>query len=188
METSASSTIDVSPEARRPEREWMVERHIAARGIGNEAVLDAMRTVPREAFVPEEMSELAYYDRPLPIGEDQTISQPYIVAMMAEAAELGPGDRVLEVGTGSGYAAAVFSRAADTVHTVERHASLAEVAERRFDALGYENIHVAIRDGTLGWPEHAPYDAILVAAASPETVPPPLKEQLAPGEIGRAHV
>ncbi|MGK7312972.1 MAG: protein-L-isoaspartate(D-aspartate) O-methyltransferase [Candidatus Longimicrobiales bacterium M2_2A_002] len=175
------TTIDVDADARRRERELMVERHIAARGVTNETVLEAMRAVPREAFVPSELLPLAYEDRPLPIGEDQTISQPYIVAMMAEAAELGPGDRVLEVGTGSGYAAAVFSRAADRVYTVERHESLALEAERKFGALGYDNIEVAIRDGTLGWPEHAPYDAILVAAASPETVPPPLKDQLAPG-------
>ncbi len=172
----------IDAEARRTEREWMVERHIAARGVTDENVLDAMHAVPREVFVPEKVSELAYHDRPLPIGEDQTISQPYMVAMMAEAAELGPGDRVLEVGTGSGYAAAVFSRAADEVYTVERHESLAlEAAERRFDALGYHNIEFAIRDGTLGWPEHAPYDAILVAAGSPGTVPPALKDQLAAG-------
>ncbi|MDX1675601.1 MAG: protein-L-isoaspartate(D-aspartate) O-methyltransferase, partial [Longimicrobiales bacterium] len=178
---SDNEGIRVDADARRRERERMVERHIAARGVANEAVLEAMRTVPREAFVPEALHPVAYEDRPLPIGEGQTISQPFIVAMMAEAAELGPGDRVLEVGTGSGYAAAVFSRAADRVYTVERHESLALEAERKFDALGYDNIDVAIRDGTLGWPEHAPYDAILVAAASPETVPPPLKEQLAPG-------
>ena len=173
--------ISVDAGARRRERERMVERHIAARGVSSEAVLEAMRTVPREAFVPEELHAAAYDDRPLPIGESQTISQPFIVAMMADAAELGPGDTVLEVGTGSGYAAAVFSRAADHVYTVERHESLALEAERKFEALGYDNIDVAIRDGTLGWPEHAPYDAILVAAASPEAVPPPLKEQLAPG-------
>ncbi|MFO7892722.1 MAG: protein-L-isoaspartate(D-aspartate) O-methyltransferase [Longimicrobiales bacterium] len=179
--TGNHGTIEIDPEARRKEREWMVERHIAARGVTDENVLKAMHAVPREVFIPEEVSELAYYDRPLPIGEGQTISQPYMVAMMAEAGELGPGDRVLEVGTGSGYAAAIFSRAADHVYTVERHESLALEAERRFDALGYDNIDVAIRDGTLGWREHAPYDAILVAAGSPGTIPPPLKDQLAPG-------
>jgi protein-L-isoaspartate(D-aspartate) O-methyltransferase len=162
-------------------RARMVEAHIAARGIENPSVLRAMGEVPREAFVPPELSAHAYLDRPLPIGEEQTISQPYMVAFMAEVAELQPGDRVLEVGTGSGYAAAVFARAAGAVYTVERHASLAAEAERRFEALGYDNVHVAVRDGTLGWPEHAPYDAIIVAAGAPGVVPPALKEQLAPG-------
>jgi protein-L-isoaspartate(D-aspartate) O-methyltransferase len=162
-------------------RARMVERHLAARGIENRAVLDAMGQVPREEFVPPELAAHAYLDRPLPIGEEQTISQPYMVAFMAEAAELEPGDRVLEVGTGSGYAAAVFSRAAAEVFSVERHASLAAEAERRFQRLGYDNVSVAVRDGTLGWPEHAPYNAIIVAAGGPGVVPPALKEQLAPG-------
>jgi protein-L-isoaspartate(D-aspartate) O-methyltransferase len=162
-------------------RARMVESHLAARGIENPAVLRAMGEVPREKFLPPELAGHAYLDRPLPIGEQQTISQPYIVALMAEAAELQPGDRVLEVGTGSGYAAAVFARAADEVYTVERHASLAAEAERRFEGLGYDNVHVSVHDGTLGWAEHAPYDAVIVAAGSPETIPLPLKEQLAPG-------
>jgi protein-L-isoaspartate(D-aspartate) O-methyltransferase len=162
------------------DRARMVERHLAARGIGNPAVLRAMGEVPREEFVPPELAPHAYLDRPLPIGEEQTISQPFMVALMAEAAELAPGDRILEVGTGSGYAAAVFGRAAAQVFTVERLASLAAEAEERFERLGYANIHVAVRDGTLGWPEHAPYDAILVAAGAPDVVPPALKEQLAP--------
>jgi protein-L-isoaspartate(D-aspartate) O-methyltransferase len=161
-------------------RERMVERDIAARGVVVEDVLRAMATVPRERFVPPGMARHAYADAPLPIGEGQTISQPYIVAFMAEAAELQPDDRVLEVGTGSGYAAAVFSRIAGDVYTVERHASLARSAEQRFHEIGYDNIHVAVRDGTLGWPEHAPYDAIIVAAAGPDQVPQPLLDQLAP--------
>ena len=162
-------------------RDWMVDRHIAARGVTDENVLEAMRTVPREAFLPPDLARWAYADRPLPIGEGQTISQPYIVALMAEAAALRPGDRVLEVGTGSGYAAAVFSRAAAEVFTVERHASLAAEARARFATLGYDNIRVAVRDGTLGWPEHAPFDAIIVAAGGPGRIPPPLLDQLAPG-------
>jgi protein-L-isoaspartate(D-aspartate) O-methyltransferase len=159
----------------------MVELHLAARGIENPAVLRAMGEVPREEFVPPELAAHAYLDRPLPIGEEQTISQPYMVAFMAEVAELQPDDRVLEVGTGSGYAAAVFARAAGDVYTVERHPSLAAEAESRFQRLGYHDVHVAVRDGTLGWPDHAPYDAIIVAAGAPEVVPPALLEQLAPG-------
>jgi protein-L-isoaspartate(D-aspartate) O-methyltransferase len=168
-------------EATARDREWMVERQIAARGIADERVLRAMRQVPREHFVPSKLAHLAYADTPLPIGEGQTISQPYIVAFMAQAAELQPGDRVLEVGTGSGYAVAVLSRIVERVYTVERHGPLAAEAERKFVELGYNNIHVAIRDGTLGWPEHAPYDAILVAAGAPGRVPQPLLDQLAPG-------
>jgi protein-L-isoaspartate(D-aspartate) O-methyltransferase len=162
-------------------RARMVERHLAARGLDDPAVLRAMGDVPREAFIPAELARYAYEDRPLPIGEEQTISQPYMVAFMTEAARLRPTDRVLEVGTGSGYAAAVFSRIAADVFTVERHARLAREAEARFDELGYDNIHVAVRDGTLGWPQYAPYDAIIVAAGGPGEVPRPLKDQLAPG-------
>jgi protein-L-isoaspartate(D-aspartate) O-methyltransferase len=175
------STERTAEKQRERERSWMVERHLSARGIADEGVLRAMGEVPRERFVPPELGHMAYQDRPLPIGEGQTISQPYIVAYMAEAAELQPGDRVLEVGTGSGYAAAVFSRIAGRVFTVERHGALAEEAERKFRDLGYDNIEVAVRDGTLGWAEHAPYDAIIVAAGGPGRVPQPLLEQLAPG-------
>jgi protein-L-isoaspartate(D-aspartate) O-methyltransferase len=162
-------------------RRAMVERHIAARGIRDERVLSAMAEVPREEFLAAGLAHVAYRDAPLPIAEGQTISQPYIVAYMAEAAQLGPADRVLEVGTGSGYAAAVFSRIAAHVYTVERHPALAAEAEERFRGLGYENITVSVRDGTLGWPEHAPYDAIIVAAGGPGRVPPLLLAQLAPG-------
>src|SRR5690606_14852884 len=147
-------------------------------GISSEAVLEAMREVPREQFVPPDIVEFAYRDSALPIAEDQTISQPYIVAAMAEALELQPGDRVLEIGTGSGYAAAVLGRIAAEVYTVERHESLARSAERRFRETGCDNIHVLHGDGTLGWPEHAPYDAIVVAAAGPE-IPQALLQQLA---------
>lgn len=171
----------VSGQPARRARERMVDRNIAARGIRDPAVLAAMREVPREAFVPPELVGLAYLDRPLPIGEGQTISQPYVVALMAEAAELGRDDVVLEVGTGSGYAAAVFSRIAAQVYTIERRASLAARASRCFEDLGYHNIEVRVGDGSLGWPERAPYQAILVAAGAPARLPPALTEQLAPG-------
>lgn len=161
-------------------RRSMVERQILGRGVRDERVLEAMRTVPREAFLPESLAELAYDDTPLPIEEEQTISQPYIVALMAEALELKPADRVLEIGAGSGYAAAVLSRVAREVYTVERHGSLAGLARERLRRLGYGNVQVLHGDGTLGWPEHAPYDAIVVAAGGPD-VPRSLQEQLAPG-------
>ena len=161
-------------------RQEMVDRQIAGRDITNETVLRAMRTVPREAFVPEGLQEFAYDDNPLPIAEGQTISQPYVVALMLQAAGLGPGDRVLDVGTGSGYAAALASRIAAEVFTIERHATLAESAKAVFARLGYDNITVATGDGSLGWPEEAPFDAILVAAGGPK-VPEALKHQLAVG-------
>lgn len=158
----------------------MVRHQLERRGISDDRVLRAMREVPREAFVEGELTEFAYQDAPLPIGEDQTISQPYMVALMAEALEPAPGERALDVGTGSGYAAAVLSRIFGEVYTIERHGALAEVACEHFDALGYENIHLRHGDGTLGWPEQAPFDAIQVAAAGPD-VPPPLLDQLAIG-------
>ena len=161
-------------------RRDMVQRQIAARGVRDGRVLDALLAVPREAFVPERLHELAYEDTPLPIEEEQTISQPYIVALMAEALEIGPDDRVLEVGAGSGYAAAVLSRIAHEVYAIERHESLARLARERMRRLGYDNVHIVHGDGTLGWPEHAPYDAIAVAAGGPD-VPPALQSQLAPG-------
>jgi protein-L-isoaspartate(D-aspartate) O-methyltransferase len=161
-------------------RKEMVDRQIAARDVRDERVLEALRTVPREAFVPERLAEFAYDDMPLPIGEEQTISQPFVVALMAEALEIRPGDKVLEIGAGSGYAAAVLSRLAREVWTVERHPSLAREARERMARLGYRNVHVLHGDGTLGWPEHAPYDAIVVAAGGPE-VPQALLDQLAVG-------
>jgi protein-L-isoaspartate(D-aspartate) O-methyltransferase len=161
-------------------RNQMVKAQVATRGIRDPQVLEAMRTVPREVFVEPGFEEFAYEDGPLPIGEEQTISQPYIVALMSEAAELKPADRVLEVGAGSGYAAAVMSQIVHEVYTIERHAALGTAAQKRFKKLGYDNIRLRIGDGTQGWPEAAPFDAILVAASGPD-VPAPLKEQLAIG-------
>ncbi len=155
----------------------MVENQLVGRGIADRAVLEAMRRVPRTEFVGAELNEFAYEDSPLPIDEGQTISQPYMVALMAQALELKEDDRVLEVGTGSGYAAAVLSRIASEVFTVERLQGLAHSSAKRFVEFHYDNIHVLHGDGTLGWPEHGPYDAIVVAAGGPE-IPPPLLEQL----------
>src|SRR5438552_1501967 len=132
-------------------RAQMVERQLTRRGIRDASVLSAMREVPREKFVDSGMEEFAFDDSPLPIGEGQTISQPYIVAFMAEAAELSPDDRLLEIGTGSGYAAAVFSRIVRAVYTIERHVTLAEAAKRRFAASATRNVFVQIGDGTVGW-------------------------------------
>jgi protein-L-isoaspartate(D-aspartate) O-methyltransferase len=158
----------------------MVAHQILERGVHSEAVARAMREVPREAFIGEEMREFAYADAPLPIGEGQTISQPYIVAYMIDALDLEGGEKVLEVGTGSGYAAAVLSRIAREVYTIERHPSLARHARAALARLGYDNVHVIEGDGSQGWPQAAPYDAIVVAAGGPE-VPNALKEQLAIG-------
>ncbi|MEO6040369.1 MAG: protein-L-isoaspartate(D-aspartate) O-methyltransferase [Croceibacterium sp.] len=161
-------------------RAQMVERQIKPRGIGNGRVLAAMREVPRERFVPGRMAEFAYEDGPLPIGDGQTISQPYIVALMIEAADISPGDRVLEVGAGSGYAAAVISRIAGEVYAIERHAALALSAQQRLLDLGYDNVAVIAGDGSGGLPDKAPFDAILVAAGG-DKVPEPLKRQLKVG-------
>jgi protein-L-isoaspartate(D-aspartate) O-methyltransferase len=161
-------------------RRTMVDHQVIARGVTNVRVLDAMRTVPREAFVPEQIMEFAYEDAPLPIEAGQTISQPYIVALMIEAADIGPGDRVLEIGAGSGYAAAVMSRIARRVHAIERHAELAELARERMARLGYGNVVIRTGDGTRGWPENALFDVILVSAGGPE-IPRPLCDQLAIG-------
>jgi protein-L-isoaspartate(D-aspartate) O-methyltransferase len=160
------------------QRRQMIEYQIAQRGVRDDRVLSAMRQVPREAFIDRGMEEFAYEDSPLPIGSGQTISQPYIVALMAEAAEIDDGDTVLEVGAGSGYAAAILSRMAAKVYTIERHRTLVTRARCRWRDLGYDNIEVRVGDGTLGWPEAAPFDAILVAAGGP-IVPPALKAQLA---------
>ncbi len=158
----------------------MVAEQIEGRGITDPAVLRAMRLVPRERFVLEAYRPFAYDDTPLPIPANQTISQPYIVAYMIAILRLSGADRVLEIGAGSGYAAAVMSRIAAAVYTVERHAGLADYARQRLDELGYDNVQVSHGDGTLGWPEHAPYDAIIVAAGGP-SVPETLRGQLAPG-------
>ena len=161
-------------------REEMVEHQIAARGIRSKTVLGALRKVPREAFLPEALREFAYEDSPLPIAAGQTISQPYIVALMTEALDLKGGERVLEIGTGSGYAAAVLGEIAADVYTVERIGELADKASSTLRASGYGNVHVVHSDGTLGWAAAAPYDAIIVAAGGP-TVPETLKEQLKVG-------
>jgi protein-L-isoaspartate(D-aspartate) O-methyltransferase len=183
MHTMSDMNARATPavgESTRQAREAMVERQLAARGIEDPAVLDAMREVPREAFIPAELAEFAYVDAPLPIAENQTISQPYVVALMAQALELEPGDRVLEIGAGSGYAAAVLSRLAGQVVTLERHGALAEGAREALGRLGCDNAEVLHADGSLGWPATAPYDAIVATAAAPE-VPQPLLDQLAVG-------
>jgi len=161
-------------------REAMVRQQIAARGVNDPRVLEAMREVPRELFLPEELAEFAYDDTPLPISEGQTISQPYIVALMIAAIRPGPRDRVLEIGTGSGYAAAALSRVVGQVYTIERHGALADLARRRLESLGYRNVEVVVGDGTLGMPAHAPFDAIIVTAGGPR-VPTRLRDQLAIG-------
>jgi protein-L-isoaspartate(D-aspartate) O-methyltransferase len=164
------------------QRAEMIERQLRRRGIMDAAVLAAMLAVPRHEFLPEELRSRAYEDGPLPIGGGQTISQPYIVAAMTSALRLQPGDRVLEIGTGCGFQAAVLSHLAREVFTIELRPELASAASERLARLGYHNVHVHCGDGTLGLPEFAPFDGILVAAAAPE-VPEPLLAQLA--EAGR---
>jgi len=161
-------------------RGQMVRRQIEARGIFDPLILDAFREVPREEFVDEEHRRFAYDDNPLPIEAGQTISQPYIVALMIEAAAISPNDKVLEVGAGSGYAAAVISRIARRVVAIERHGELAQIARERMERLGYENVRILQGDGTRGCRDEAPFDAIL-AAASGSHVPQPLLDQLSPG-------
>ena len=158
-------------------RKRMVARHLVARGIKDPLVLAAMDKVPREAFLPRRLRSRAYADAPLPIGKGQTISQPYIVAFMVEALQLKGGETVLEIGTGSGYAAAVLAEVAREIYTVERIPQLAEKAARTLTEAGYPNVHVRQADGTQGWAEMAPFDAILVSAAAP-SVPPALQAQL----------
>jgi protein-L-isoaspartate(D-aspartate) O-methyltransferase len=161
-------------------RRARLARQLEGRGVRSPLVLAAMGKVRRERYVPADLVHLAYDDAPLPIEEDQTISQPYIVAVMVEALSLAGGERVLEIGTGSGYAAAVLAEIAGEVHTIERHERLAREAARRLERDGYRHVHVRHGDGTLGWPEAAPFDAIVVAAGAPE-VPASLREQLAVG-------
>ncbi len=168
-------------EARTQERLEMVSKQVEARGVRDPAVLDAMRAVPRHRFVPPSLRASAYQDRPLPIGSGQTISQPYIVALMTELAGVKPGDKVLEVGTGSGYQAAVLAQMGVKLFSIEIIAGLAKRAEATLTELGYtKNVEVRHGDGYAGWPEQAPFDAILVTAAPPK-VPKPLKEQLKVG-------
>ena len=178
-----SSVEPGPPVAKDPEavtRERMVDDTIARRNVKDERVLAAMRKVPRHAFVPAELRAQAYEDRALPIGLKQTISQPYIVAVMAEVARIEPGDRVLEIGTGSGYGAAVLAELARDVYTIEILEPLAKRAAETLRELGYDNVHVRFGDGYKGWPSHQPFDAIVVTAAPP-SVPEPLKQQLAIG-------
>lgn len=161
-------------------RERMVTEQIESRGVRNRLVLDAMRTVPRHLFVPDEYRDYAYYDRPLPIGYEQTISQPFIVAYMTELLHPKATDKVLEIGTGSGYQAAVLAEMVDQVYTVEIVEPLGKEAAERLEELHYDNIHVKIGDGYEGWTEFAPYDAIIVTAAA-DSIPPLLVEQLKDG-------
>jgi protein-L-isoaspartate(D-aspartate) O-methyltransferase len=161
-------------------RRLMVERQLARRGITDERVLEAMRQVPRHCFVPEDMWDMAYRDTPLPIGQGQTISQPYIVAYMTQLLHLAPEDRVLEIGTGSGYQVAILSRLAKQIYTIERIGDLARRAAQVLKELGCDNVQFRIADGGYGWPEAAPFDAIMVTAAAPE-IPQPLIAQLAEG-------
>jgi protein-L-isoaspartate(D-aspartate) O-methyltransferase len=168
------------PEAYRDERLLMVEEQLRARGIRDECVLDAMARVPRHEFVPPEYRHEAYEDHPLPIGDGQTISQPFVVAAMLEALALRPEDVVLEVGTGSGYETAVLAELVRTVYSIERIATLAERARAVLDRLGYSNVAVVHGDGSLGLPEAAPFDAIVVSAAAPQ-VPASLMDQLRDG-------
>jgi protein-L-isoaspartate(D-aspartate) O-methyltransferase len=158
----------------------MVDSQIHARGVEDRLVLDAMRKVPRHVFVPDECADSAYADRPLPIGEGQTISQPYMVAVMTEALRLCGHEKVLEVGTGSGYQAAILAEIADHVVTLERREELAREAEERLRQLGYVNVEVIVGDGTLGYPSRAPYDGIIVTAGAPR-IPAVLVDQLADG-------
>lgn len=173
------------PEDAPRARDRMVDRHLAdpeppIQPVEDSVVLAAMRSVPRHEFVPSELRGLAYADRPLPIGRDQTISQPYVVARMTELVRPRPGDRVLEVGTGSGYQAAVLAEITDSVYSIEIIGELARSARERLRRLGYDRVRVRHGDGYRGWPERAPFDAIVVTAA-PEEIPPPLVDQLARG-------
>jgi len=175
----ARSAARLDP-ARAGEREAMVEEQLVRRGVEDKRVLEALRKLPRHAFVPEGRRSSAYVDRPLPIGHGQTISQPFIVGYMSEQLDVEPGDRVLEVGTGSGYQAAVLATMGVEVVSIEIIEALAESAARRLDAMGFDNVTVLHGAGYYGYAEQAPYDAIIVTAAAGH-VPPPLIDQLKPG-------
>jgi len=179
LATVVAPPVSVAKE-HREKRMKMVENDIAGRGIRDPATLQAMRTVQRENFVPDGLHRAAYFDRPLPIGYGQTISQPYIVAFMTESLQLKPTDRVLEIGTGSGYQAAVLAEIVEEVYTIEIVEPLARSARELFKKLNCKKIHATLGDGYAGWPDKAPYDAIIVTAAASH-IPPPLVEQLKPG-------
>ncbi|MGH8902753.1 MAG: protein-L-isoaspartate(D-aspartate) O-methyltransferase [Egibacteraceae bacterium] len=182
-ERAAGSAVPTEPlpDGRfRPDRLAMVDTQIAARGVNDSRVLDAMRTVPRHEFVPREQVDRAYEDRPLPIGEGQTISQPYIVALMTELLDVQAGEAILEIGTGSGYQAAVAAELTDRVYTVEILPELARRAAGTLDRLGYARVQTKNADGFFGWAEHGPYDGIIVTAA-PDHIPAPLVQQLSEG-------
>ena len=167
---------------RLEDRKEMVAQQIRQRGITDERVLKAMENVPREMFVPRELRNMATMDTPLPVGGGQTISQPYVVALMTELAEVGPEDKVLEVGTGSGYQAAVLAELTDRVYTIEILPTLAARARATLRSLGYTQVQTRLGDGYLGWPEEAPFDAIVVTAA-PDHIPQPLADQLGEGGV-----
>jgi protein-L-isoaspartate(D-aspartate) O-methyltransferase len=177
----SAEPVSASADEYRQARERFVHEEIEGRGIRDARVLAAMRKVPRHLFVPPDQQKYAYVDSPLFIGYSQTITEPYLVAFMTEALELKPHDRVLEIGTGSGYQAAVLAELVQEVYTIEIVEPLAKSAEERLRRLGYSNVHVRAGDGYLGWPEVAPFDAIILTAAPPERVPPPLVEQLREG-------
>ncbi len=176
LSASASCAKDVQTDRRAR----MIERDIKGRGVSDERVLKAMEGIPRHRFVPAFYRDRAYGDHPLPIGEGQTISQPYVVALMTEALALKPGDRVFEIGTGSGYQAAVLAELVDEVYTVEIREGLSKKSDKLLKELGYKNINVKHADGYWGWPEHAPFDAIIITAAV-NHIPPPLIRQLKEG-------
>ncbi len=175
----ASAACHDAADQMQKKRSEMVDGQIAARGIRDPRVLEAMRTVPRHLFVPATEAAFAYDDRPLPIGSGQTISQPYVVAFMAEQLRLTGKEKVLEIGTGSGYSTAILAALAAKVFSIEIRPELAREAKERLERLGVGNVELRAADGYRGWPEEAPFDAILVTAA-PEKIPPPLLEQLAP--------
>jgi protein-L-isoaspartate(D-aspartate) O-methyltransferase len=163
-------------------RQLMLREHLRARGIHDERVLAAMARVPRERFVPAEEFTAAYADEALPIECGQTISQPYVVALMSQTLELSGSERVLEVGTGSGYQTAILAELAREVYSIERHEELSRIARQRLDGLGFQNVHTKVGDGSLGWPEAAPFDRIIITAAAPNC-PPALWQQLADGGL-----
>ncbi len=181
-ESDPPTPAPTEEERRRDQRRRMVSQHIASRDVTDERVLEAMRTVPRHRFVPASLLDKAYADHPLPIGHDQTISQPYIVALMSQYLRLDGSETVLEIGTGSGYQAAVLGELAATVHTIEIVEPLCASSSALLAELGHANVHVHCGDGYQGWPEAAPFGAIMVTAA-PDHVPQPLVDQLAPGGV-----